>query len=123
MDLKEIKAEKAEMKHGILHMVHSPKAVIDLFDMKRIISVQKQIAGQERYGLLVDLRGGVIVTEAAAALVANNPNFEQIRGVAMVVDKHILDFMKAHVLGSKPNVVTEVFDDEKAARDWLKTAG
>src|SRR5688572_24984411 len=112
-DHEELKA-RVEYKDGVLHMKHYTGAVLDKNDMERILEFQKQMTGDATYCLLLDMRGHVTVTEAAARLSANNPNHAQIKAAAVITQRGITHTgANLYSKVGKPNINTRVFLTEE----------
>ena len=107
-------------KGGILHIKHNHNIELNERNMQFSIFVQRQYTRGDKYCLLIDLRGNITFTEGAVKLSSRNPDYQNIKCCAVIVDKGASRAgAKLHVLIEKPNIITENFLSEKGAREWI----
>lgn len=98
-------------------------AQFELADAVEAVAATGRIAGGVRRPVLVDMRGVQSESKEARAYFGSAEIAKNIKAIALLVGSPVSRIIANFFIriGTEQPVPTRVFDDEKHAREWLRT--
>jgi len=109
-------------KRGFVKTSVKPNSVIELKQAIENSSFVKQISGEKKHPLLVDLRNLESISKEARDHYSMRNREPGVTSIALLIDSPIGSVIgNFYMLISKPTVPTKLFTDENNAIKWLLT--